>query len=102
MLHVYLIFKTNRDQYINRRNIQVLFPLNRRLIQCLCKRNKTEVKKGRVELSQRRKVSLVASRISFKKKTIVIIFIVKMKLVTAEAYIDWFIETMALKVEPKF
>lgn len=96
MLHVYLIFKTNRDQYINRRNIQVLFPLNRGLIQCLCKRNKTEVKKGRVELSQRRKVSLVASRISFKK-TIVIIFIVKMKLVTAEAYIDWFTETMALK-----
>jgi len=96
MLHVYLIFKTNRDQYINKRNIQVLFPLNRGLIQCLCKRNKTEA-----ELSQRRKVSLVASRISFKK-TIVIIFIDKMKLVTAEAYIDWFTETMALKVEPKF
>ena len=45
-------------------------------------------------MSQRRKVSLVASIISFKKKTIVIIFVVKMKLVTTEAYIDWFTEIM--------
>jgi len=30
------------------------------------------------------------------------IFIVKMKLVAAEAYIHWFSETMSARVEPKF